>query len=92
MLCVQGRMTRHYKKVQLSYGSGDLVREAVLPGGGRISYTYDHLDRLGTPQYDCCTDPLCQDLTIDLSWRIDPLLLHCNLIKSAVYPKQSAEY
>ena len=52
MLCVQGRMTRHYKKVQLSYGSGDLVREAVLPGGGRISYTYDHLDRLGTPQYN----------------------------------------
>ena len=46
-------MTRHYKKVQLSYGSGDLVREAVLPGGRRISYTYDHLDRLGTPQYDC---------------------------------------
>ena len=66
-------MTRHYKKVQLSYGSGDLVREAVLPGGGRISYTYDHLDRLGTPQYNCCTDPLCQDLTIDLSWRMDPL-------------------
>ena len=83
-LCFQGRMTRHYKKVQLSYGSGDLVREAVLPGGRRVTYTYDHLDRLGTPQYNC-TDLLCQDLTIDLSWRMDPHL--CNLIKSAVYHK-----
>ena len=46
-----GRMVGHHKKMQFSYGSGNLLSEVILPGaqaGSRkINYFYDHMDRLG---------------------------------------------
>ena len=44
-----GRIVSHYKKMQFSYGSGNLLREVILPQSGsrKINYFYDHLDRLG---------------------------------------------
>ena len=45
-----GRIVSHYNKMQFSYGSGNLLREVILPQSGsrKINYFYDHMDRLGT--------------------------------------------
>ena len=44
-----GRITKHYKKMQFSYGTGNLLNEVILVqiGGRKINYIYDHMDRLG---------------------------------------------
>ena len=44
-----GRITKHYKKMQFSYGTGNLLNEVILVqiGGRKINYFYDHMDRLG---------------------------------------------